>query len=156
MFCEAGLRLFNSFKWRVFANKSGHVYLQRSVYAGKKNGRSTYKTVRLHRELLGLSDGDKRVSDHINGNTLDNRLENLRAVSPSANTSNRRLRCAGAFRVGAKWMARPVINGTSVYLGVFETKDAASHAYAQAIESGYGHKPRVESRNTSIILKSRP
>jgi len=42
----------------------------------------------LHRFLLGEPPG--MDVDHINGNTLDNRLENLRAISHAENTRNRK------------------------------------------------------------------
>ncbi len=39
----------------------------------------------LHRYLMGLEPGDKREVDHINGDTLDNRRENLEIVSAGEN-----------------------------------------------------------------------
>jgi hypothetical protein len=43
----------------------------------------------MHRQLLGLCRGDKHEGDHINHDTLDNQLENLRVVSKSQNQQNR-------------------------------------------------------------------
>lgn len=45
---------------------------------------------RMHRFLLGLSKGDPGVVDHINHDGLDNRRSNLRAVTRSTNSLNRR------------------------------------------------------------------
>lgn len=43
--------------------------------------------IRMHREVLGLKRGDKRVGHHINENTLDNRKENLEACTNNKNMS---------------------------------------------------------------------
>lgn len=45
----------------------------------------------LHRLLLGLERGDPREGDHINGNGLDNRRENLRIVTTAQNAQNKHL-----------------------------------------------------------------
>jgi len=46
------------------------------------------KEIQMHREILGLTDPKQKV-DHINGNRLDNRRENLRVVTDSQNHMNR-------------------------------------------------------------------
>lgn len=46
------------------------------------------RRVNLGRFILGLSPDSKRQPDHINNNKLDNRRENLRAVSHRENTRN--------------------------------------------------------------------
>lgn len=59
--------------------------------------------------------------DHISGNGLDNRLENLRDVPRSENAKN--LRGSGLFglmpRPNGKWQARIQSAGKQVYLGQF-------------------------------------
>lgn len=149
-FCKAGLRLFSDHTWRVSNNKTGHVYLVRSIYLGKKNGRSVYRTSYFHRELLALSPGDKICADHINGDTKDNRLENLRAVSYSANSSNRRLKANGALKTSTGWIARPVLDGHPTYLGFFKDKSLAEAAYSAAVKAFYGHAPRVTELPTTL------
>ena len=46
--------------------------------------------VRMHRLILDLGPDDELVVDHINGDPLDNRDENLRVVTQSQNMINRK------------------------------------------------------------------
>lgn len=95
---------------------------------------------RLHRFLCGLQPGDKRVVDHISGNTLDYRRENLRVVTSRQNQENRtrpqRNSKAGFIRVeshySGKFVARIKRNGVRRYLGIFITQELARSAYLEA------------------------
>lgn len=68
------------------------LYALGTWYAIKpSDGHNTYVkvgTARLHRLVLGLSDESYLVADHINGDGLDNRRENLRAVASAQNYEN--------------------------------------------------------------------
>jgi len=66
------------FNWHACpANDGGQ------VYAKRKN--EARRTVSMHRQIAGKPGF---VVDHINGNGLDNRRENLRAVSIAENAQN--------------------------------------------------------------------
>ena len=90
----------------------------------------------LHRFLLGLSSGDDRVGDHINGNTLDYRRKNLRSVSPALNSYNRKGATSrsvsgirGVRKTGKKWLANLKLRDSeNFYLGVFESQQDAALA----------------------------
>lgn len=78
--------------------------------------------------------------DHINGNPRDNRIENLRLVTPRQNQQNRKEHRKGhlagcTFRpANGKWQARIEINRKRHSLGMFATKEEAHDAYLQAVK----------------------
>ena len=71
--------------------------------------------------------------DHIDGNGLNNRWNNLREVTPTENQRNARKRSdntSGTTGVGwhkqrQKWKAQIRINGTQKHLGYFDSKEEA-------------------------------
>lgn len=83
--------------------------------------------------------------DHINGQKHDNRIENLRDVSPSINSKNRpqyRHNSSGFVgvsfhRATGKWMAHFGSDGKQYYLGLHDTPEQAAGARATAIQ-GHG------------------
>lgn len=98
------------------------------------------RTVRLHRELLKAPLGE--LVDHINGNPLDNRRENLRLTDATGNSRNKRVQRRSytgfkgvhSHKLG-QWRATIVADGKKHDLGVFKSPVEAALAYdAAAIE----------------------
>lgn len=94
----------------------------------------------IHRLVLEANEikiPDKKEGDHINGDSLDNRLENLRVVSKSINNHNRRKReksltkytGVGFHRKNNKYVAKININKKETYLGSYDTELEAAYAY---------------------------
>ena len=87
-----------------------------------------------------------KVVDHIDGDTLNNRWINLREASHSQNGGNTRLsrRNTSGFKgvsyhAGAgKWRATLGQGGRAIYLGLFDTPEAAHHAYIDAARDHFG------------------
>lgn len=119
----------NQFKW--YAWKENYVY-----YALRHPPRDMkiQKTIRMHREILKLSDGDGIIVDHINRDGLDNRKCNLRRVSSQVNVINRGLRSTNkSGYVGVcwhkrvkKWSATLCFNGKKIHCGYSDDKILAA------------------------------
>lgn len=103
---------------------------------GQKDGKRYH--VLMHRFLAGVTEpGCKIHVDHINGDTLDNRRENLRVATPSQNAQNRPAKTKrGTYRGVTwskhkrKWIARATINYRTFHIGEFFDEEAAAQAVA--------------------------
>jgi len=70
--------------WRT--TPQGHVYRNGSAYGGRRGARhKTTIRIYLHRQLMGLRRGHRRVVDHLNNNPLDNRRQNMEVVRKATN-----------------------------------------------------------------------
>jgi hypothetical protein len=90
----------------------------------------------------GVDPSDKQI-DHINGDSLDNRLCNLRLVTCAENLWNihqaqslSRSGVRGAYqhKQTGNWISEISINGKKRHLGVFKTQAEAAAAYQQAAQ----------------------
>lgn len=105
------------------------------------------KKVRLNRYLLGIMDLDewdgKIVVDHINGNSLDNRLCNLRKCSIKDNMKNIRKRNSFTGvtlnKKTNKWIARIMHNYIGKQLGTFNTQAEALLSRIKAEKEIFGN-----------------
>jgi len=111
---------------------------------GKRQRRQT--SLHLHRLIMNTPKGMQ--TDHINGDPLDNRKENLRICTVAENAWNRGAsknnksgfkgvkRCGGSWYEGTiKWMASINFEGKRMHLGVYDIPEEAARAYdAKAIE----------------------
>jgi hypothetical protein len=104
-----------------YLRKSGYVVIgiEGSVYAA-------------HRVVYALAYSQSIVGcvDHIDGNTSNNRLSNLREVSASVNQQNNKAR--GTCLDRGRWRASIRKNYKRTYLGYFDTEEAAHQAYLEA------------------------
>lgn len=88
--------------------------------------------------------------DHINGNSLDDRIANLRAATRLQNSQNRKIgntyrklpmgvRCSNTTSDGVKsYDARITVNRVPVHLGSFKSLEEAEHAYKTARKEYFG------------------
>lgn len=98
----------------------------------------------MHRLLLEAKP-EERV-DHHNGNTLDNRLENLRKVTLSQSAQNRKVRCtsksgyAGIYWIEKriKWRVEITVNKKRIHIGEFINWDIAFAARIAAEHQYFG------------------
>lgn len=132
-----------------------------SIYEGKeagsiqKNCRTSYRIVELggsalaaHRIIWFMVYGYFPLGevDHIDGNGLNNKIENIRDVSSAVNKKNKRLsviNSSGIYGVHwakelLKWRVRIGDGGKRLELGVFDNLlDAASARKSAEIRLGY-------------------
>ena len=120
----------SKYKWRC--NSNGYVV------------RGSAARFRLHRVIMDAPVGME--VDHINGDTLDNRRENLRLCIHAENGRNRQLNMnnkSGYKGVSwnerdKKWRAMIKINLHHIYLGQFTDSMEAARAYDEAAQKYYG------------------
>ena len=101
----------------------------------------------IHRIIYTMHnpDFDQSLSiDHIDGNPLNNKIENLRAVTHKQNLRNQKLRntntsgVMGVYKHGDdSWTARIKVDGVFMYLGLFKDFNEAVKVRKQA-EVDYG------------------
>lgn len=118
----------NQYFWTVeFNHGNGDVYARMNV--------ARNKTVRLHRFILNAP--DHLQVDHINGNTRDNRRENLRLCTLQQNNQNARAKKSNKSgykgvswdKLQNKWVVRIMFEGRNPYLGAFDSAHQAAMCY---------------------------
>lgn len=131
-------------KWNWQAEVcDGKVYAKRLASAKEAPGR---RGIYLHRAVFG----DTTLTiDHINGNGLDNRRENLRGATAAQNAKNRRLNAnassglKGVTRLpSGRWRAQIASDGVKYHLGTYASKTDAHAAYVSAsirLHGAYGN-----------------
>ena len=129
-------------KWRI--SSQGYVIHSFRI-------QSKVKTIFLHRFILGLDD-PKTIIDHINGNKLDNRVQNLRIATTSQNGMNRKktkLKTSSIYKGVSKcsdrnkWASMIKANGKSINLGRFNTESEAAEAYNKAALTYFGEFAKI-------------
>lgn len=135
-FIDKNMIHLRDFKW----SEGTKGYPQRSF----KDFNGKLSTMFLHHAIIGHPLNSKSlVIDHINGNKLDNRIKNLRIVTPRENQWNTKKRrdgkCdskyPGVHKFKGKWIAQMSINNTVKHIGYFSKERDAANAYLNAISS---------------------
>mgnify|MGYP001593501174 CR=1 FL=1 len=148
-----------AFTWRPKAPDSHQARIFNAKYAGKAAGCQSkhpsgyrpflihldgrlYKGARLIWKWMTGEDPD--VIDHIDGDPLNNRWDNLRSISKADNARNRRIapKHTGtpmgvnlvyvAKKKGERWGASYVKDGQPIYVGTFDTPEEAEAALRAA------------------------
>lgn len=126
---------FNLLKWRLKNNKYASTSLNK-------------QSISLHQIVLNKKEGF--VIDHINRNTFDNRRINLRHVTHSINNHNKIIKSDnktskynGVYLIKQSkikpWCAKISFNNKTIYIGLFETENAAAKAYNEKALEIYGN-----------------
>lgn len=136
----------NALNW--YADYKSHV---KSFYAARKapriNGKS--KPIYMHRVIANAPTGMQ--VDHIDGNTLNNQVENLRICTTSQNRTNNKKQSNNTSGFTGvtwrpklkKWAAQIQLNKKGFYLGIFENLEDAAKAYDKKAKELFGKFARL-------------
>ena len=112
----------------------------KSYYAIRNTSKTEgKKTIRMHRFIMNVTEKSIEV-DHKNGNTLDNRKQNLRLVTSRENSQNMHMKKTSIYpgvcydKRANKWKSYIRINGKRLHIGYFINECKAFDAYLQMCE----------------------
>lgn len=105
--------------------------------------------VLLHRLIVDAP--PHLIADHINGDSLDNRLSNIRVVTHSQSCMNRGKHAPATSRFKGvnwrpdrgKWQARIKLNRKNIFLGMFHDEEDAALAYDNRARDLHGPFARL-------------
>lgn len=120
-------------KWYALKNGNTH-------YAVRNSPRDpvTHKQTLIPMHAVIAGTPKEMDTDHINGDGLDNRCENLRVVTHRENTQNKHTPKTSKYpgvswdKQYLKWKALIRVNGKHHYLGRYTDEDTAGIVYAMA------------------------
>ncbi len=141
-------RLFEMDKWYVSRSEV------KGPYAFGYKERQGKKVIQMHNFIMNFIPTKELRLDHINGNGLDNRKENLRPALISENRVNARKKrnsksqykgvgVHGQGMYPRKWRADITIYGEKMHLGTFFTELDAAKAYDFMANKHYGKFARL-------------
>lgn len=130
-------------QWKWYATKKSQTY-----YAARMTSRKLgkQKQIFMHREILGLTEGDGKEADHQNHYGLDNRILNLQIATKTENRQNksrqnqRKTKGTSQYKGVYLHKARKKWRATidSKYIGCFATEKAAAEAYDRKAKKLFG------------------
>ena len=130
----------------VDVKRRGLYYFLRNVCVGGK-----HTVTSLHRDVMGCVNGDGKIVDHKDGNTLDNRKENLRFSSHAENMRNSRTRKTNTSGIKGvcwdkkrgKWKSVINVDRKAFVLGYYTDIEDAEAAYVKASKELHGEFSRL-------------
>lgn len=144
-------------QWEWHRHKHG--YAVRYEFTSKK-----VRMIRMHRVINGTPSGV--LTDHRNGDGLDNRRNNLRDATEAQNQWNRhrvwgKSRFKGVYwnKGQEKWHVRITRNKKTYHVGFFDDEEDAARAYNLAAQHFFGdfaHPNSIRHREGFTILRRSP
>lgn len=105
------------------------------------------KTVYVHHAIFLMHHGFlPKYIDHIDCNSLNNKIENLRAATQSQNMGNSKMSSKNTSgykgvtwrKDTQKWLAQIMVNNKHISLGSYTSKEEAALAYKNGAEKYFG------------------
>jgi hypothetical protein len=135
--CDCHAHLAAGHKWSTAEIKGRYYATRGHSIVERLAGKSSH--VFLHSVINNTPRGME--TDHINGDTLDNRCENLRTATTAQNQRNRgkKNNNSSGFKGVSwdkrrqKWEAQFRADGEKHFVGYFETVEEAAIAYDEAV-----------------------
>lgn len=129
-------------QWKWFINTNG--YAQRT-----EGSRGSQKKIYMHRVINETP--EDMSTDHINGNRLDNRRENLRSVTLRQNklNSSKHTRNKTGYKGVSlqkntgKYVAYIRVNNKGITIGTYSTVEEAAKAYNRAALHFFGEYAKL-------------
>lgn len=134
----------SSFKWHYHSG-----YAKRGKFISRIDGKQKIKIFYMHREIIKTP--DDMITDHIDGDGLNNQRHNLRIASRAQNAMNSKtikksfsnVKGVSWHKGAGKWQSKIVVNGQTKYLGHFADIDSATQAYNAAAIEHFGEFARL-------------
>ncbi len=132
---DADYKHLKKWKWTFDGNYAARM----------ENGKKIY----MHREILKTPLG--ALTDHVDGNRLNNRRKNLRLCSDSQNSMNSKKRKFASSKYKGvsfkkdknKWISYITVNKKQKFLGYFDCADSAAESYNKAAVKHFGEFSRL-------------
>lgn len=132
-------------QWKWCYHPNGYAI---RIERAKINNKVSCKTVRMHRVVNNTP--KEYLTDHINGNRLDNRKDNLRNCTHSENNMNRKSKHGASKYKGVSkdngyknWRAQIQKDGKVRHLGTFKCEKEAARTYNKAAKELFGEYARL-------------
>lgn len=116
-------------------------YIEPKKHTSYRKVKIGAKSIFVHRLIWEICNGVKLEKDehidHIDGNGLNNKIENLRKVSHRENHCNKKIHRDGKLpgcyfnKTQRVWFSRICINGKKIWLGSYKTENEAHIAYVK-------------------------
>ena len=139
------------YSWRDCKTKPSYWWKLKPCLNIDKNKKTNYETYTIkfnnkqyilsrvvykaHNNEWDITDtSNTNLIDHINNNSLDNRIENLRILTNQQNQWNTNAKGYCWCKRSNKWRPQIMVNGKIKYLGLFTEEADARNAYLEAKE----------------------
>lgn len=152
----------SKFSWHAFRSSKSKNCLWYAARGSLAEESPIFGLIFMHRMVVGLERGDKRVVDHINHRTLDNRDKNLRPATRKENSRNRQFKSRAKKHMKGVWLhsqsqkllATIHVDGKRIHLGSFpntpEGAISAASAYDKAAIHHFGEFACLNFKNDKI------